>query len=358
MPGEEPLTGTGINEDYKGMNTPTLKKPIEELLYQSALTPDESGRLWLLCYAEQETAKQEGRKAAYTEESCLRAIGKGMTMDDPKSIVETQILIADYSELIYEIKKAVNMASNHSHTAQTVYYAYLFEITDALRLETAYTTALLTPVILTQEGYKALTEKAGSTERKALANAYADTAEDTEQREYFKKKATLSGFSVMQGELPINDEEMTGILEDIVNPFQGRQIRPDHIRSYFENYYYCLTYVYYLERVLKVFSRAYNVPGLEKLARADRARNFFRQDTIDQMLNTLERNARINGTAKKGELYPRFNKELPEVRKKDLRRTRDRFGSSDPSKDKKFKAFINEIAEERYNEGLEQLKLE
>ena len=277
--------------------------------------------------------------------------------------MKKQADLTNFSLLVDNIKKAVATADSYAHTAQSAYYAYMYEITQELQHQTAVTLALATPIILEQDEYKALEEQAGSSNRADIAKVYAATynkLEDMDRREFIKTRGTISGFAVMQDkrtnpEYKRSGELLKGISEQLEDPTP--RINRKNVRVYFENYYYALGYIYHLYRVLQLFSRSYKVPHMEKLIDMHRINSFFGSNPLlGEQIKTLETIMQGNGFTTETAVFPRFNRELPRTDKKSLQETRERFRDHDPAKDKDFNDYLLEIAKKRKYEGIEELQ--
>lgn len=329
------------------------------MLFKGNLTVEELGRLWLMCYLNENTAWQEDRTPVYNEETFSRALALNLKGREPMEILKGQAAMTEYSLLIENLKKAAATATTHAHTAQTAYYAYMFQVTDELRHQTAVTLQLATPVILTPEEYQAIKETAGGEDPEKLAAAYAETVEDPKAREFNHSRAALAGFAVKQGQPdPVFTENLKA-LRTITDPLKdpGSAITQEDLNTYFAAYYYGLTYIYYFERILNLFSRAYKVPHMEKLIDVGRVSDFFHgKNQLDMMIDNLEGLVRTNGTAYEGFTLPHFDRRKAMLTEKDTRETSKLFRTATPATDKTFIDYLEQKAQQRTNEELERIR--
>ena len=341
------------------MKEPTLEALIEELLFKGNLTVEELGRLWLLCYTEDATAWRENRLDTYDEETFSRAMAANLKGRDPMEILKVQAQLAEYSLLIENLKEAVAKATTYAHTAQSAYYAYIFQISDELRHQTAVTLQLATPVILTPEEYQAIKETAGGEDPEKLAAAYAATVEDEKAREFYLTRAALAGFAVKQGRPDPAFTEHLKALQTFTDPLKdpGSAITQEDLNTYVAAYYYSLTYIYYFERILNLFSRAYKVPHMEKLIDVGRVSDFFHgKNQLDMMIDNLKLLARVNGTASQDFTLPHFNLEKARLTNSDRKETLKLFKTGNPATDKTFIEYLEKKAHQRKDEELKNIQ--
>ena len=223
------------------MKEPTLEERIEELLYRGNLSTDELGRLWLMCYTNQEIAWHEDRIPTYDEQTFSAAAAINMKDLEPMEIIKMQADLAQYSYLIEELKKVTALATTHLHTAQTAYYGYMYQVTDELRHQTAVTLSLATPIILSIDEYNELATKAGSSDIEKIAETYRDglkegaPLEELDKIEFLYDRARFSGFAVRCQEQPSKIGET---LQQLTEPLNDPQILidGDELRIFFANF--------------------------------------------------------------------------------------------------------------------------